>query len=129
MLKGCFSFETRMFWSIPLFTFLYNRKASPNERCFRRREKRDMLQRTTLVLKPDRRMAPSIFFISAMNGGPWGGSEELWYRSAVHAAKTGRKVGCALYYWPGKEQLVADLVAAGVAITWLPNEGRTKKDL
>ena len=45
----------------------------------------------------------SIFFISLMNGAAWGGSEELWFKTALQAAKEGRKVACAVYDWPEKK--------------------------
>jgi glycosyltransferase involved in cell wall biosynthesis len=72
---------------------------------------------------------PSIFFISLMNGLPWGGSEELWYRSALYAAKKGWKVGCATYHWKEKEERIEQLARAGCSIYWLPNEGRSKASL
>src|SRR6476661_2294595 len=72
---------------------------------------------------------PSIFFISLMNGLPWGGSEELWYRSALYAAQKGWKVGCAVYHWKEKEQKIQQLEKAGCSIYWLPNEGRKKESL
>jgi glycosyltransferase involved in cell wall biosynthesis len=72
---------------------------------------------------------PSIFFISLMNGLPWGGSEELWYRSALYAAQKGWNVGCAIYHWKEKEQKIQQLESAGCSIFWLPNEGRSKASL
>ncbi|SHF92377.1 glycosyltransferase [Flavisolibacter ginsengisoli] len=72
---------------------------------------------------------PSIFFISLMNGLPWGGSEELWYRSALYAAQKGWKVGCAVYHWKEKEQKLQLLEKAGCSIYWFPNEGRKKEKL
>jgi glycosyltransferase involved in cell wall biosynthesis len=72
---------------------------------------------------------PSIFFISLMNGLPWGGSEELWYRSALYAAQKGWNVGCAIYHWKEKEQKIQQLESAGCSIYWLPNEGRSKASL
>jgi glycosyltransferase involved in cell wall biosynthesis len=71
----------------------------------------------------------SLFFISLMNGLPWGGSEELWYRSALYAAEKGWKVGCALYHWKEKEEKIQQLASAGCSIYWLPNEGRKKQNL
>lgn len=71
----------------------------------------------------------SIFFISLMAGSPWGGSEELWYRTALLAAKKGIRVGCAVYYWPGKEKKMQDLADLGCSIYYLPNKGRSKKNL
>ena len=72
---------------------------------------------------------PSFFFISLMAGSPWGGSEELWYRTALLAAEQKHKVGCAVYEWPGKKDKMKLLSDAGVRIYYLPNKGRTKKNL
>lgn len=72
---------------------------------------------------------PSIFFISLMNGLPWGGSEELWYRSALYAAQKGWKVGCAIYHWKEKEEKIEKLARAGCAVYWLPNDGRKKESM
>ena len=71
----------------------------------------------------------SAFFISLMAGSPWGGSEELWYKTAVYAASKGWKVGCAVYHWPGKEIKMQPLKNGGAIIYYLPNKGRSKKNL
>lgn len=57
-----------------------------------------------------------------MNGAPWGGSEELWYRTALTLAKNGQKVGCAIYAWPDKEQRLLALEKAGCTVFRLPNK-------
>ena len=57
---------------------------------------------------------PSVFFISLMAGSPWGGSEELWYRTALLATQKGWKVGCAVYHWKEKESKMDLLQQAGV---------------
>jgi len=72
---------------------------------------------------------PSVFFISLMAGSAWGGSEELWYRTALLAQSRGWKVGCAVYYWADKEKKMQALNDAGTAIHYFPNKGRTKKNL
>ena len=72
---------------------------------------------------------PSVFFISLMAGSAWGGSEELWYRSALLALRKGWKVGCAVYHWPAKEARMKQLEDAGARIIWLPNKGRSKRNL
>jgi glycosyltransferase involved in cell wall biosynthesis len=71
----------------------------------------------------------SVFFISLMNGMPWGGSEELWYRAAIYALEKGHKTGVALYHWPGKKEKIRALIDAGAEIFWIPNNGRTKNNL
>jgi len=72
---------------------------------------------------------PSVFFISLMAGSPWGGSEELWYKTAAYAAGKSWKVGCAVYHWPGKEAKMEALRNAGAEIYYFPNKGRSKKNL
>jgi len=72
---------------------------------------------------------PSVLFISLMSGSAWGGSEELWYKTAVYAAAKGWKVGCAVYHWPAKESKMQVLKNAGALIIYLPNKGRSKKNL
>lgn len=64
-----------------------------------------------------------------MNGASWGGSEELWFRTALYAAHKGWKVGCAVYYWPGKENRLKELSAAGCKIYYLPNKGKEQNNL
>ena len=71
----------------------------------------------------------SIFFISLMSGSPWGGSEELWYASALRAAHKGHKVAIAVYHWPEKEMRMKELADAGCEIHYLPNKGRKKKGI
>ncbi|HUC82746.1 MAG TPA: glycosyltransferase family 4 protein [Flavisolibacter sp.] len=72
---------------------------------------------------------PSFFFLSLMNGAAWGGSEELWYRTALHAAKKGHTVACAFYHWPEKEEKITTLKEAGCQVYLLPNKGRRKANL
>jgi len=71
---------------------------------------------------------PSVFFISLMAGSPWGGSEELWYKTALCAAGKGWRVGCAVYHWQNKEVKMDVLKDIGVAVQYLPNKGRTKNN-
>lgn len=71
----------------------------------------------------------SILFVSLMPGSPWGGSEELWYRTALLALHKGHTIGCVVYYWPGKEEKMKALRDGGAEIFYLPNKGRTKKNL
>lgn len=71
---------------------------------------------------------PSFFFLSLMNGAAWGGSEELWYQTALFAAARGHKVGCAFYEWKEKEERIAALEGAGCRVYLLPNRGRKKEN-
>jgi glycosyltransferase involved in cell wall biosynthesis len=72
---------------------------------------------------------PSVFFISLMAGTPWGGSEEIWYKTALLAQRRGWKVGCAVYHWEEKEKKMQPLRDAGADIFYFPNKGREKRNL
>ena len=74
-------------------------------------------------------MTPSLFFLSLMNSAAWGGSEELWYRTALYAASKGHNVGCAFYQWQEKEEKISALAKAGCQIYRLPNKGRSRQNL
>lgn len=71
----------------------------------------------------------SVLFISLMNGGAWGGSEELWFQTALFAAKHGYKVGCAFYEWPQKNDRIEQLRSAGCELYLFSNKGREKRNL
>lgn len=72
---------------------------------------------------------PSVFFISLMAGSPWGGSEELWYKTSLHAVSKAWKVGCAVYHWKEKEKKMQVLKDVGADVHYFPNKGRSKKNL
>jgi glycosyltransferase involved in cell wall biosynthesis len=72
---------------------------------------------------------PSVLFISLMSGSAWGGSEELWYKAALYAAGKTWKVGCVIYHWPAKESKMQVLKNRGGTIYYLPNKGRSKRNL
>lgn len=57
-----------------------------------------------------------------MNGSSWGGSEELWYRTALLLARRGANVACAVYNWNEKEERLQALQAAGCRVYRLPNK-------
>lgn len=61
-----------------------------------------------------------------MNGVAWGGSEELWYHTALHLAQKAAKVGCAVYAQPEKEERLQKLEAAGCAVYRLPVQTKRK---
>ena len=46
----------------------------------------------------------SVLFISLMNSTAWGGSEEIWYKSALHLAGKNQNVGVCCFNWEGKEE-------------------------
>ena len=66
----------------------------------------------------------SVFFLSLMNSDSWGGSEEIWFRSAIHLAQQGGKVGVCCFDWPGKQNKLDQLTKAGCELHLLP--GRDK---
>lgn len=72
---------------------------------------------------------PSVFFISLMAGTPWGGSEEIWYKTALLAQQCGWKVGCAVYQWKEKEPAMQALIDGGAEIFYFPNKGRAKRNI
>lgn len=41
-----------------------------------------------------------LYFISLMESTKWGGSEELWSNSALHALESGNDVFCSIKKWP-----------------------------
>lgn len=71
----------------------------------------------------------SFLFASLMNGGAWGGCEELWYRTALEAAREGHEVGCAMYRWPERRGRLEALRDAGARVYDLPNAGHQKRNL
>jgi glycosyltransferase involved in cell wall biosynthesis len=64
----------------------------------------------------------SVFFLSLMNGSAWGGSEELWYRTALWMCKNNYRVGIGCYDWEEKKDRINKLTAAGCTIYLLPNK-------
>lgn len=72
---------------------------------------------------------PSVFFISTMNSASWGGSEMIWYHSALLALRENWKVACAVYDWPGKEERLQILERNGAIIYRLPNKGVKRETL
>ncbi len=69
----------------------------------------------------------SILFISLMNGDSWGGSEELWYATALYATRCNYKVGCMVYDDEAKKLKLTSLENAGAKMYWIPNRGKLKK--
>lgn len=64
----------------------------------------------------------SVFFLSLMNGGAWGGSEEIWYRTALWMCKNNYKVGIGCFDWEGKQERLNKLKQAGCIVYLLPNK-------
>jgi glycosyltransferase involved in cell wall biosynthesis len=61
-----------------------------------------------------------------MNSDSWGGSEEIWFRSAIHLAQKGWKVGVCCFNWPGKEKKIDQLSNAGCEMYLLPGRNETR---
>ena len=59
-----------------------------------------------------------VAFVSAMAGWPWGGSEELWSRTALRLVKYGLSVAANCVEWPDIPERLRELEAAGVQITY-----------
>ena len=67
----------------------------------------------------------SVFFLSLMNSDSWGGSEEIWFRSALHLAQKGYKVAVCCFNWPGKQNKLDRLTSAGCELHLLPGRNET----
>lgn len=72
-------------------------------------------------------MNDSILFISLMNGAAWGGSEELWYQTALRLAVEKKKVACAVYDWPEKKARLQQLKSLGCEVYLLPRRDKKSK--
>jgi glycosyltransferase involved in cell wall biosynthesis len=66
------------------------------------------------------RSKPHIFFLSTMDGGPWGGSEELWSQTALRLASKGVPVVASVYRWPSQPPRITELLAAGIKVHQRP---------
>lgn len=70
---------------------------------------------------------PKIFFLSIMNGAAWGGSEELWYQSALWTAKHHFEVAVCCYDWEEKKEKLNKLSKAGCKLYLLPGKEKERK--
>jgi glycosyltransferase involved in cell wall biosynthesis len=57
-----------------------------------------------------------ILFITTMAGAPWGGSEELWVKSALYAKEQGHEVIVSVYHWQPLHSKLIALKNKGVKI-------------
>ena len=64
----------------------------------------------------------SVFFLSLMNGSAWGGSEEMWYRTALWMGRQGYKIGIGCYDWGEKQERISELKEVGCTIYLFPNK-------
>ncbi|MFN8207203.1 MAG: glycosyltransferase [Bacteroidales bacterium] len=72
-----------------------------------------------------------IAFISTMNGSQWGGSEELWSKTALHALQSGHQVLVSVYDWGKLHPKIEALRKEGAIIhlrkIFNPDESLLKK--
>src|SRR5206468_3768536 len=66
------------------------------------------------LTRPETSMNLGIF--SSMNGGPWGGSEELWAAAAAEALAAGHRVAVSMLRWRPRAAALDRLAAAGARI-------------
>lgn len=57
-----------------------------------------------------------ILFVSTMSNAPWGGSEELWVRSASYAAEQGHHIVVSVYNWGRLNEKILNLKTKGAVI-------------
>ena len=67
-----------------------------------------------------------VLFLSLMNSAAWGGSEELWHKSAIWLARKNYPVGVCCFNWPGKQDKLEQLQKAGCKIYLLPGKNETR---
>jgi glycosyltransferase involved in cell wall biosynthesis len=51
-----------------------------------------------------------------MDTAPWGGSEELWSKAAIHLARKGIKVSASVHGWDSRPKRVEELISCGVSV-------------
>ncbi len=59
-----------------------------------------------------------VAFVSTMAGAAWGGSEELWSRTALRLRAIGHEVFASLFAWPVEPDPVNKLISAGVDVSF-----------
>ena len=57
-----------------------------------------------------------ILFVSFMGGGTWGGSEELWYQTALRLHSLGHEVAVSVYRFPKPAPAIETLKQRGVFV-------------
>ncbi len=58
-----------------------------------------------------------VLFISTMAGAAWGGSEELWVKTAAHAMEQGHQISISVYDWGALHPKVQQLKEKGAQVT------------
>ena len=59
-------------------------------------------------------------FISTMAGSPWGGSEELWSRTAMRLCGIGHEVECSVPKWNEPIPALENLAVCGAKLRFRP---------
>lgn len=62
-----------------------------------------------------------LLFLSTMHGAPWGGSEELWHKTAVHAHKEGHQILVSVVQWEKEHSKIRELKELGVRVEYRTN--------
>jgi glycosyltransferase involved in cell wall biosynthesis len=75
-----------------------------------------MVERDGLKIRSGPNLSKSIAFISTMNGYAWGGSEELWSRTALELVLEGWSVGASVCRWSPPHQRIVKLAEAGIDV-------------
>jgi glycosyltransferase involved in cell wall biosynthesis len=68
-----------------------------------------------------------IVFFSTQEGDPWGGSEELWSRTAVSLAREGFPVAASVREWSPPHQRVLNLMEHGIEVWFRPSPSLWKR--
>ncbi len=70
-----------------------------------------------------------IYFISALESHPWGGSEELWFGTALHLAGCTHEISASVRIWDNdlNRKKIAELSAGGIKI--LPRKQEQPKTI
>jgi glycosyltransferase involved in cell wall biosynthesis len=57
-----------------------------------------------------------VAFVTTMTGYPWGGSEELWYRTALRLKEEGHDVLASVLFWPKLSENVLSMKEKGIRL-------------
>lgn len=69
-----------------------------------------------------------IAFVSLMRLAPWGGSEELWSKTALHAVAAGHSVETLTYGWSPESPRITKLKEAGINTKFYYDDSLAVKD-
>jgi hypothetical protein len=61
-----------------------------------------------------------VAFVSTMAGLAWGGSEELWSRTAMRLCGLGHEVQCSVLKWDQQHPAIDNLAACGARMHYRP---------